>query len=544
MKLVRVSYTSLLATGLVALGVLLTPVIVHAGPIELFYSAEQDPASPDEIVAPYQYGGGGLFISQDAGKSYSLMCMSQANPKLSQTGASAPKVLYSNGSIYISTFDGLWKGDKNGCNFALLPELMKFVSDVAADPLDPKRVYAVTSVASPAMNGIYMSDGTGPFAAFGAQEQIFVNTIHVVKKGTARRFYETGVVSDTMTNKVTYSVRVSDDDAKTFTNNPIDLMQFGMDEYAPFSIMAIDPTNPDRVIARIDRDKDSGMKDTLLESLDAGKTFRSVMELGDLQAAAFTPDGKLYFGDNDQNERKFYLLDKAGGEAQMIGSGWKVSCLNWDDSKKRMLACYDFRMGTADLDTGMFNMTLDMRCAGSFVECPGASMSSADACKTQLLAAYCGYGHYPAAPLCMPYDTGPDADALVSSAGYACKDGMVTDPNAGDPPGSGSNGQPLGGTTGSTTGVGGMSGGAVQSAGSGAISAGSAGAGATTSSGAGIGAPSGAAGATGATTAPASSSGGCSCALAESHGRDASSPWLLGMFGVLGYGIVRRRRSR
>jgi MYXO-CTERM domain-containing protein len=533
MKLVRVSYTSLLAAGMLALGMLVAPVTVHAGPIELFYSAEQDQASPEEIIAPYQWGGGGLFISQDAGSTFNLMCMTQANPKLSQTGANAPKVLYNSGSIYISTFDGLWKGDKNGCNFALLPELMKFVSDVAADPLDPKRVYAVTSVASPAMNGIYMSDGTSPFAAFGSQEQIFVNTIHVVKKDMGRRFYETGVLSDGM--NVKYSVRYSDDDAKTFTSNAIDLAQFGMDQYAPFAIMAIDPTDPDRVIARIDRDKDSGMKDTLLESVDAGKTFRSVMELGDLQAVAFTSEGKLYFGDNDQNERKFYSLDKAGGEAQMIGSGWKVSCLSWDASKKRMLACYDFRFGTADLDSGKFNQTLDMRCAGKFVECPGATMSSADACKAQLTAAYCGYGHYPAAPLCMPYDTGPDADALVSSAGYACKDGMVTDASVGDPMGSTSTGQPItGGTTGSTTGAGGMSGGAVPSAGSGATSA----------SAAGTGASTGSAGTTGMPTAPAKSSGGCSCALAESRGHDASSPWLLGMFGVLGYGVVRRRRSR
>jgi MYXO-CTERM domain-containing protein len=526
-----------LAASLFGLGMLVAPVVVHAGPIELFYTAEQDPMMPEEIVAPYLYGGGGLFISQDAGSTFNLMCYSQVNPKLTQTGASGPKVLYNNGFIYITTFDGLWKGDKNGCNFMLLPELMKFVSDVAADPLDNKRVYAVTSVAAPTMNGIYMSDGTMPFAAFGSQEAIFVNTIHVVKKGSARRFYETGVLSDGM--KVMYSVRVSDDDAKTFTSNTVDLTQYAMssDEYATFSILAIDPTNPDRLIARIDRDKDSGMKDTVLESVDAGKTFHKVIDLGDFQAAAFTPDGKLYFGDNDQNERKFYSIDKAGADAQMIGMGWKVGCLTWDESKKRMLACYDFRFGTVDLDKGSFNLSLDMRCAGKFVECPGSSMSAAEACKTQLTAAYCGYGHYPAAPVCMPYDTGSDADELVSSAGYGCKDGMVTSDVT--PPGSGANGQPL--TGGTNTAAAGMSGSAATSS-AGSPASSSAGKGATTSGSAGISATSGSAG-TAATTTAATSGGGCSCALAESR-EPSSAPWLIGVFGALGYGVRRRRRSR
>jgi MYXO-CTERM domain-containing protein len=385
---------------------------------------------------------------------------------------------------------------------------------------------------------LYMSDGTAPFAAYGVQEPLFINSVQVVKKGTARRIYETGVLSDTMTNKVTYSVRVSDDEAKTFTSNTVDVTMFGMmDQYASFSIVAIDPTNPDRIIGRVKRDTDTTSTDSMLESVDAGKTFRHVMELGDFAAAAFTPDGKLYFGDNDQDQRKFYVMDKAGGDPQMIGSGWKVGCLSWDDSKKRMLACYDFRFGTADLEKGTFNLSLDMRCAGSFVECPGATTSSADACKAQLLAAYCGYGHYPAAPLCMPYDTGPEAAEMVSSAGYSCTDGMVTG-SVGDPPGSGTNGQALtGGTTGSTAGSGadaGAAGSSPSTAGSGATTAANGGSSATTT---------GSAGSTTSAPAPAKSSG-CSCALAGSRGRDSSAAWLFGVFGMLGYAVYRRRRSR
>jgi hypothetical protein len=307
-----------------------------------------------------------------------------------------------------------------------------------------------------------------------------------------------------------------------------------VDMSGSFAIMAVDPSNPDRLVARIDRDHDSGVKDTLLESVDAGKTFRAVMDLGELDAAAFTPDGKLYFGDNDQNERKLYVMDKAGGDAQMIGSGWKVSCLTWDDSKKRMLGCNDFKFGTVDLDVGTFNIALDMRCApGPFVECPGSMMTAADACKAQLTAAYCGYGHYPAAPLCMPYDTGPDAAELIASAGYKCKDGMVTDSTVTDPPGSGTGGPPLatGGMSG-TVAAAGMSGGTAPSvAGS---SGGTAGKVAPTSAGAGTTAP-----------PPPPKSSGCSCALVDASRHDASSAWLLGVCGVLSYGAIRRlRRSR
>jgi hypothetical protein len=508
----------------------------HAGPIELFSQTSIDPANPMQLVIPYRYGGGGMFISADGGSKYGLLCTSAINPAVVHDDVQV--YTSAKGDIYIGVFDGLFKGDKNGCNFTAVPELSTapnkhYIAAVTGDPIDQNRIYAVTTDASPAKNGLYMTDGTGPFMPFGTAEELFVNTLHVVKNGTGRRFYVTGVKSDVMTNKVTYTVRVSDDDAKTWTSNEVAIDTYGpMDMYADFNIVAIDPTNPDHVLARIARDQDI---DTLLYSPMQGKagTWTVVAEVKDLAAVAFTPEGKLYFGDNDQSSPAIFSIDKLGDAPKMLDGKWKVGCLQYDAANKRMFGCNDFRFGTVDMTTGLFNITLDMRCAQSFVECPGSAATMHDMCQAQLLNAYCGQSHYPAAPLCKGYDQGEGADQFIASLDFTCQDGKVVVKPDDDE---------LAMSSSAGTGAAGAS----------AASSGAAGASSTASgvSTAGVSAsqPSAAAG-TGATTAstaesaapPPTKSGGCSV---SEPGAGTSFGALLSACGVLCVGLRLRSRGR
>src|SRR5262249_31111877 len=153
--------------------------------------------------------------------------------------------------------------------------------------------------------------------------------------------------------------------------------------------VAVDPLNPDHVIGRVRRDQ---MIDTVLDSVDQGKTWTMLAEVNDFKALAFTPDGKMDFGDHDQSSPGLFVVQKAGDMPKRLSDTWKVGCLQYDAAHQRMLACNGFRFGAADLNSGAFTITLDMRCATSFVECPGAAPAH-DTCSAQLLNAYCGITH-------------------------------------------------------------------------------------------------------------------------------------------------------
>jgi MYXO-CTERM domain-containing protein len=496
---------------LAALALVMVAGRVHAGPIELFNGAIVNPAQPMSVIAPYQYGGGGFFVSKDGGKNYGLMCTSAIDPITLQN--SNPSMTLSAGSLWIGVFGALWHGSKEGCDWAQIPELMgRYVSVVTGDPLDPMRTYAATSD-NPDMkgpNGLYVNDAAKgmTFTALGATSDHLINTLHVVKNGTARRFYETGVKLSTMAGTdPQYFVRVSDDEGKTWTDNEYKIDQFGpKDMYAEFDIMAIDPQLPDHVIGRVRR---TSMVDTVLYSPMQGKagTWVQLAEITAFDAVAFAPDGKLYIGDSDQTTKSLYVVEKPGDMPKKLTDTWKVGCLTYDTANKRMLGCHDFRFGSVDLTTGLFTNELDMRCAEHWNECPGKDAAAMhEVCGPQLQAAYCGLSHYPIAPVCAGYDQGPDAQTFYDSLDYTCKDGKtVTKPDdTGQAGSSAAGGAPAAGTMGTA--------GTPAAAGSGGVDH-SAHGGAGQAAAAGSVAPS-----AGAAAPQPPKSGGCSVAAGDDNG--------------------------
>ena len=509
----------------------------HAGPVELFRNTQQNPTAPDQLVAAYIYGGGGLFVSNDGGKSFGLMCSGAQNPKLKFEREINEFVMSGTGDIYIGLFNGLWRGQSNGCGFAEVPELSgNIIGAVAVDPIDPKRVYVGTSNGytadnMPRANNLWLNDGTSnTFKPVGTENLIWFSTLHVVKQGTGRRIYATGVVSklvkdamDQLTSEVHYYVRVSEDEGKTWTDHEYDVNQFGpMHRTSDFRIVAIDPSNPDVVLGAVARDATT--PDTFVYSTMQGKpgTWKQIGEVGELHAAAFGPDGKLYFGDDDQNSRSFYVVDKLGETPRKLSDTWKVGCLQWDPGKNRMLACKDWQFGTVDLATGQFSSILDMRCAESFVQCPDQATVK-KACEAQLLQDYCLVSHYPVAPLCEGYDQGADAPSFIAAQEYTCKGGQVVPKpdNAAEGGAPAAAGTGAAGTSPAAAGTVATAGG---SSGSGTKPVAAGGAGATTGS---------------STQGGSKSSGGCSVTRTER----ASTPWLTASLVALGWLVLRRRRA-
>jgi hypothetical protein len=422
-----------LCAGLTCASVLFCAPDAKAGPLELFNAVLVNPADTTQRALPYYFGGAGMFISNDDGKSYGLLCSRGIDASVYRSTGKLVTLMSGAGALFVGATNGLWRGDQKGCGFTAVPELDKrYVGSMASDPLDPQRTYVATAN-NGQPNSLFVNDGKSlAFSAFGAQTDQFLNTLHVVKRGAGRRFYETGV--KLIQDGVQYIIRVSDDDAATWTDNAFPMDQFGMPmRSAELQLLAVDPQNPDVIVARISRTQ-PGVLDSLVYSPDQGKpgSWQLLAEVTALDAVAFGPDGALYFGDNDQNTKGLYVVQKPGDMPKRLSDAWKVGCLSYDAKQQRMLACNDYLFGAVDLTNGRFTPQVDMRCAQRFVDCPGQPPLH-DVCETQALADFCNLSHFPIAPACQGYDQGSGADAFKSSIGYTCQDGLQVqgEPTAG-----------------------------------------------------------------------------------------------------------------
>ena len=491
----------------------------HAGPIELFHDVYAESGKPDTLVLDYMYGQSGLFFSSDGGQHFSLMCSGAIDKNLQRDGSVFH--VTPGDVLYLGAFGGLWRGSSSGCGWQEVTAMHnKWVAAFAGDPLDSKLTYLITSTGSGAQNGIFVNDGQSmDWTAFGAQAELFLDTLHVVKLPSGgKRFYETAVrppKPDAKADDVPqYLVRVSDDNGMSWTEEDFgNADQYGpKDPYASLSIMGVDPTNPDRVVAGVVRSMDV---DDLVYSPSQGKagTWMKLAQVGKLQALAFKPDGSLYYGDDDQDSPGLFTIEKFGDMPKQLSTAWKVGCLRYDTDHNRMYACNDWRFGTADLSSGVFTAMLDMRTAEKFVECPGEP-SMADRCQQQLLQAYCGPAHYEYAPVCTAYDR-PWLEPLGGSGGSA-----ATNAGAG-----------AGGTSGAGAAAGnGAAGHSTAGAAAGA-SASTAGSAARAGTGAAAGSSS---------SNTKSKSSGCSCSV-PSTGHAALADGLFA-FGALCVGLRLRRR--
>ncbi|HTU60983.1 MAG TPA: hypothetical protein VMF89_21165, partial [Polyangiales bacterium] len=105
-----------------------------AGPVELLNGVSIDPADPSHMIVPYSFGGNGMFVSKDGGKTLSWLCSAGIAPNAVNRNSRA--FIGGDSAIYLGLFDGLVKGSPDGCGFAPVPELdKKYIADLANDPI-------------------------------------------------------------------------------------------------------------------------------------------------------------------------------------------------------------------------------------------------------------------------------------------------------------------------------------------------------------------------------------------------------------------------
>jgi hypothetical protein len=505
---------------------LLLPEMAHAGPPEQLTQVAIHPSDPQRMVVRYFNGGDGEFVTTDGGKSWKLLCDSLfiTDPTIK----SGPTVISNDGTTSMGIFTGLWHDDGHSCGWSSEPKYDgQFVGGLALDPTDPDITYAVTSSGGKD-NGILRRDKSGTWSDLGTKEGVLLSDISVVAKGSGRRFYAAGVRGEIIPTdgglpESNYVIRVTDDDGATWTENV-----YG-GTHGIFHVQGVDPTNPDRILASIERAGDAGTPaetaDSVLVSSDQGKTFKPYLTITEIGGVAFAPDGRVWIGDagnalDSTQPKGLYFAPSLDKPATKLSMGdYPVQCLDYVPSTNALYACQYTTFGAVDTKSGAFTTSLDVRTVAGFVDCSGVDMAAV--CQTQLCNAYCGLGHFAQAPVCCAYDTFSCGPAAAQNVVAVC-------------PATGTGGAAGAGGAGGSTSSAGASGGGGTSGTSGASNAGRAGNDGATHNDAGVESDGGAVRKT--------SSGSSSSCNVTRHRAGDDRPIAVLALALAALGVARRKR--
>jgi uncharacterized membrane protein YgcG len=397
--------------------VLQQTLAAHAGPVEQMTQLAMNPANPDLMVVRYTWGGEGELRTTDRGKSWQLLCDALLfDPIQTHSG---PTAVTGDGTTIMGVFNGIWHDDGHGCAWKNDAKYDgEWIGDVTPDPTDPNITYAITSTASPMgghkLNGLLRRDATGTWSDLGTKEEMLATKLNVVVHGNGLRFYVTAVkgqleINDAGGTAPNYATRVSDDQGQTWKE-----LIFGTTD-GRFLIQGVDPSNPDRIVASINRVLESGpirdADDSVLVSTDQGAHFTEYMKVAEIGGVTFAPDGRVWIGDlgnvSDSTPgapKGLWFAPNLDQPATKLAMGdYPVQCIGYQKATDTLYACQHFWFGSVKPDDGTFTSLVKFSDVKDFVSCPGVDM--AKSCEMQLCGAYCGYGHFALAPVCTAYDT-------------------------------------------------------------------------------------------------------------------------------------------
>jgi MYXO-CTERM domain-containing protein len=436
------------------------PLTASAGPVEEIAQLAVNPADPEMMVLRYEYSGDGLFYSRDGGRSFTFVCGSAVDDPSDDAGPLiklGPIGVSGDGKVLLGVFGGLWQDDGKGCSWTLEKDeavVDRWVTDIVAHPSDPEVSFMITSNGGDAENGIIRRNADGSLTELGTKKAMLISRLRVVEKPDGKlRFYESGVLGQVpveidggvMTTKPSYAIRVSDDDGETWTEHELGVLDGTM------RLEAADPSNPDRIVVSIQRDKDTvtntPLPDSVLVSSNMGESFEEWTEVTEFGAIAFSSDGEVWLGDSGDTTdtdapRGILHAASLDEEPEVLTSAYPVRCLH--KTRDSLFVCQRFSFGTASLEDGAFTPSFELTKLESMNQCDG--IDTVAVCRQQLCTGYCGTGHFARAPMCI--------DAYESNEERGCK--PLPPPDAGPPTGG------VGGTSGGDGGDDDMDGGVTE----------------------------------------------------------------------------------
>lgn len=261
------------------------------------------PTDPDVIVVRATFG---LVFTQDGGATWNWICaaVTETDPQREDPATwVAP-----DGAVLVGSFAGLSRSTVDRCEFDFVEGLRDvFVIDLHAARGAPDSIWAVvTSGRDP--DEVYRSDDGGrSFGRVGEPiEEILLERVRVAPSDPTRVYlsgaaplrtghldggvdFDGGVVADGGAVNLPrrgFLLRSSDGG---LTYEPIEMPL--VDEERNVHLLAVDPTDPDRVLVRITRRVIDERAERVLLTEDAGDTWSEVLSVHQVSGGDFTEDG-------------------------------------------------------------------------------------------------------------------------------------------------------------------------------------------------------------------------------------------------------------
>lgn len=408
---------------------LLVAPSAEAGPLEELVQVALHPSNPNRMVVRYRYSGEGLFYSDDAGKTWRLLCGQAIEASFASAG---PIAMTDDGTVLMGVFDGLWEGVAGGCIWTKVPLFEGiWVSDVEIDPTNPSAAFAVTGAnTAGAMNGVARRDPSGSWSQLGSTDDVMILGLRAVATASGVRLYEDALRGLGMP-LLSPVMRVSDDQGQSWTEFPVDTGDASPTQ-GSLRLEGVDPSNPDRIVGAFIR---ADANDTVLVSNDRGQTFTEYLTITDFGGIAFAPDGRVWIADQGS-------IDPTAPTGLWYAASLDAPATRLNDLAVRGLgygvgetlyACQRSEFGSIDVQNGAFQSLFTLNDLAEFVSCPGVDMAAT--CKSQLCLGYCGPGHFAVAPICCAYDDQYCGPKLVDPSQVRCEsDAGVPDASVTKPP--------------------------------------------------------------------------------------------------------------
>jgi len=407
------------------------PKAALAGPVEELIQMAVGPADPNMLVLRYEWSGDGLLYSRDGGATFTFVCGSSvSDPTLDEAPLQklGPIGIAGSGEVLLGVFGGLWRDDGKGCSWSKEEALAgRWVTDIEAHPSDPEVSFLITSNGGEAENGVVRRNADGTFTDVGEKKQMLINRLRVIELPEGGlRFYESGVLGQVpftdpetgaMTTKPNYVIRVSDDEGETWTEHQMGVLDGAM------RLEAVDPTDPDRIVISIGRDRDATtnlpIPDSVMVSDDKGETFSEWTTVTQFGAIAFASDGRVWLGDAGESSspeapRGIKHADSLAQEPEVLTDEIPIRCLH--HTGDRLFACQRFSFGRVSVEDGTFTPALELSKLESMNQCDGVDTESV--CRKQMCTGECGTGHFASAPICIEaYGSTEETGCAPVSAG-------------------------------------------------------------------------------------------------------------------------------
>ena len=287
---------------LLALGLAWSPgrASAHGRPLQIERIAF-DPGAPDHLILGATFG---LVVTRDAGASWRWTCASGFGADATQEDPDL--VITDDGSVVLTTFGGVVRGEPDLCDFRYPEELVRnvFVVDVAPDPARAGAVWGLVSSGVVADRVVRSGDGGRSWAAVGApiEEQLLTERILLAPSDPSRVYVSAAIPPAGDVLRQAFLLR-SDDGGETFERTEIALVNGERVAH----VVGVDPGDADRLFVRMARGTVDPRPERLLYSDDGGRTFTSVLELPSLRGFAIAEDGRTVWAGSSHESRGLWV---------------------------------------------------------------------------------------------------------------------------------------------------------------------------------------------------------------------------------------------